>query len=122
MKKIISKNESRILRKQRFKLKVRGTETKPRLVVFKSLKNIYVQLIDDEKHNTIFSLSTLSKEYFGTLKSKKNKDAAKKIGEIIAEKSLEKGIKNVVFDRNGYKYHGKIKIFADTARSKGLIF
>ncbi len=122
MKKMISKNETRILRKQRFKSKVRGTETKPRLVVFKSLKNIYVQLIDDEKHNTIFSLSTLNKEYFGKLKSKKNKDAAKKIGEIIAEKSLEKGIKNVVFDRNGYKYHGKIKIFADTARSKGLIF
>jgi large subunit ribosomal protein L18 len=122
MKKMISKNETRILRKQRLKSKVRGTETKPRLVVFKSLKNIYVQLIDDEKHNTIFSLSTLNKEYFGKLKSKKNKDAAKKIGEIIAEKSLEKGIKNVVFDRNGYKYHGKIKIFADTARSKGLIF
>jgi large subunit ribosomal protein L18 len=122
MKKIISKNKNRIFRKQRLKGKVSGTESKPRLVMFKSLKNIYVQLIDDEKQNTILSLSTLNKEYFGKLKSKKNKDAAKKIGEIIAEKSLEKGIKNVVFDRNGYRYHGNVKLFADTARSKGLIF
>ncbi len=122
MIKIISKNKNRMLRKQRVKERMHGTEAKPRLVVFKSLKNIYVQLIDDDKQQTILSMSTLNKEYFGKLKSKKNKDAAQKIGEIVAEKSIEKGIKRVVFDRNGYKYHGKIKLFADTARQKGLIF
>lgn len=122
MIKIISKNKNRMLRKQRVKERMHGTEAKPRLVVFKSLKNIYVQLIDDDKQQTILSMSTLNKEYFGKLKSKKNKDAAQKIGEIVAEKSIEKGIKRVVFDRNGYKYHGKIKLFADTARQKGLLF
>ncbi len=122
MIKIISRNKNRLLRKQRTKDKVRGTGSKPRLVIFKSLKNIYVQLIDDEKQSTILSVSTLNKEQFGKLKSKKNKDAAKKIGELVAEKLLEKGIKKVVFDRNGYKYHGKVKFFADAARQKGLIF
>jgi len=111
-----------LLRKRRTKKKVFGTATRPRLVIFKSLKYLYVQLIDDENQHTMLSLSTLNKEYFGELKSKKNKEAAKVLGEKVAEKSLEKGIKQVVFDRNGYKYHGKLKIFADTARSKGLIF
>ncbi|MGB9735240.1 MAG: 50S ribosomal protein L18 [bacterium] len=122
MIKVLSRNKIRMLRKKRSKGKVFGTAIRPRMVIFKSLKHIYVQLIDDEKQHTVLSLSTLNKEYFGDLKSKKNKQAAERIGEKIAEKSLEKGIKQVVFDRNGYKYHGKIKIFADTARSKGLIF
>lgn len=122
MIKIISRNKKRLFRKQRVKEKMHGTEAKPRLVVFKSLKNIYAQLIDDEKQHTIFSISTLSKEYFGKFKSKKNKEAAQKMGELVAEKSIEKGIKQVIFDRNGYKYHGKVKLFADTARQKGLIF
>ena len=76
MIKTIGKNKNRIFRKQRLKGKVSGTESKPRLIMFKSLKNLYVQLIDDEKQNTILSLSTLNKEYFGKLKSKKNKAAA----------------------------------------------
>lgn len=122
MIKVLDRNKIRILRKQRMKGKIFGTEARPRLVIFKSLKHLYVQLIDDEKQHTLLSLSTLNKEYFGELKSKKNKEAARILGEKIAEKSLEKGIKQVVFDRNGYKYHGKLKIFADTARSKGLIF
>lgn len=122
MIKTTSRNKTRLLRKERTKDKVRGTGSKPRLVIFKSLKNIYAQLIDDEKQQTVLAVSTLNEKQFGKLKSKKNKDAAKKIGELVAEKSLEKGIKNVVFDRNGYKYHGKIKIFADAARSKGLLF
>ncbi len=122
MIKITSKNKHRLERKGRTKGKITGTEAKPRLVIFKSLRNIYVQVIDDQKQHTLLSLSTLNEEYFGKLKSKKNKEAAKKIGEMIAAKSLEKGIKSVVFDRNGYKYHGNVKLFADTARSKGLIF
>ncbi len=122
MIKVISKNKKRLVRKQRAKDKVRGTKTKPRLMIYKSLKNIYVQLIDDEEQRTIFAFSTLNKEYFGSIKNKKNKEAAKKIGELIAEKLLGNGIKNIVFDRNGYRYHGKIKLLADAAREKGLIF
>ncbi len=122
MIKKISRNTNRLLRKSRTKGKIVGTESRPRLVIFKSLKNIYAQVIDDQKQHTLLSLSTLNDEYFAKLKSKKNKDAAKKIGEMIAEKTIEQGIKNVVFDRNGYKYHGNIKLFADAARSKGLIF
>lgn len=122
MIKMLNRNKVRMLRKKRIKGKTFGTATRPRMVIFKSLKHIYVQLIDDEKQHTLLSLSTLNKQYFSDLKSKKNKQAAQKIGEKIAETSLEKGIKQVVFDRNGYKFHGKVKIFADAARSKGLIF
>ncbi|MCL5276903.1 MAG: 50S ribosomal protein L18 [Deltaproteobacteria bacterium] len=122
MIKVISKNKNRIFRKGRTREKIHGTEAKPRLVVFKSLKNIYVQLVDDEKGHTMFSISTLDKKKFGGLKSKKNKEAAQKIGQLVAQELIEKGIKQVVFDRNGYKYHGKIKLFADTARQKGLVF
>ena len=122
MIKRISKNEKRIDRKSRSREKLRGTHEKPRLVVFKSLKNVYVQLIDDEKQSTILSMSTLNNEDFAGLKSRKNKKAMQKIGEMTAQKSIESGIKKIVFDRNGYKYHGNIKLFADTLRSKGLIF
>ncbi len=122
MIKVISRNKNRIFRKLRTKERLQGTEARPRLVVYKSLKNLYAQLVDDEKGHTIFSLSTLDKKKFGVLKSRKNKQAAQKMGQLVAKELIERGIKQVVFDRNGYKYHGKIKLFADTARQKGLLF
>ena len=122
MKKVISKNTKRLLRKHRITARLHGTASKPRLVIFKSLKYIYVQMIDDEQQNTIASFSTHEDNYFNKLKSRKNKDAAKMLGEMAGNKAIELGIKQVIFDRNGYKYHGNVKIFAEAARKKGLVF
>ncbi|OGL47739.1 MAG: 50S ribosomal protein L18 [Candidatus Schekmanbacteria bacterium RBG_13_48_7] len=102
--------------------KIRGSAERPRLSIYKSLKNIYIQLIDDERGCTLSSASTLSPEFKAVLKTGANKTAAKKIGEIIAEKALAKEINKIVFDRSGYLYHGCIKIIADTLREKGIIF
>jgi large subunit ribosomal protein L18 len=94
----------------------------PRLNVYKSLNNIYAQVIDDTKGNTLVSASTLDPSLKETLKNGGNLDAAKQVGTLVAKKALEKGIKNVVFDRGGYVYHGKIKALADAARAAGLEF
>ena len=101
---------------------IRGTVEQPRLNVFRSLKHIYVQAIVDTTGETLTSASTLSPELQGGLKSKGNAEAAKKVGELIAKKCLEKGIQKVVFDRNGYLYHGRVKALAEAARTGGLIF
>jgi large subunit ribosomal protein L18 len=106
---------------QRIRKKVSGTETIPRLCIYKSLNNIYAQIIDDTNSNTLVSASTLEED-FKDLGSKTNIDAARRVGMRIAEKAQEKGIKTVVFDRNGYKYHGGVAAFADAAREKGLEF
>jgi len=95
---------------------------RPRLNVFRSLKNIYAQAIEDTAGKTLASASTLSPELKGMLRYPGNIDAAKKVGELIAKKCLEKGIQKVVFDRNGYLYHGRIKALAEAARTSGLIF
>ena len=101
--------------------KVRGTEQRPRLCVFKSARHIYAQLIDDLSQRTIATATTLSKEIkLGG--GKGNKEAAKAIGTLIAKKSLDKGIEKVVFDRNGFLYHGRVKALADAAREEGLKF
>jgi len=113
---VISRNKLRLHRKKRVRAKVFGTSQKPRLAVFKSLKNIYVQLIDDEKGNTLVSIDV------NKIKAKNNLEGAKKMGKLLAEKCLKKKIKNVVFDRAGYKFHGKIKALADGAREGGLKF
>ncbi len=107
-------------RKQRVRKKVFGTSARPRMSVFRSLKNISVQVIDDETANTLASASS----YEGTFKEKpgSNCDVAKAIGEVIAERATSKGVKEVVFDRNGCRYHGRIKALADAAREKGLKF
>ncbi|MCX7878770.1 MAG: 50S ribosomal protein L18 [Ignavibacteria bacterium] len=109
--------------KFKIKKKISGTPERPRLVVFRSLNNIYAQLIDDTTGKTLVSVSTLSKDVKGSLKDKKRKtDQSVLVGKRIAELALQKGIKKVVFDRNGYLYHGRVKAVADSAREGGLEF
>ena len=111
-------------RRQRIRFRIRktisGSATKPRLSVFRSNKEIYAQLIDDVKHVTIMSVSSLSKELKDQKLSKTDK--SKEVGKLIAKKALDAGIDTVVFDRNGYLYHGRIKALADSARENGLKF
>ena len=119
---MISKRDKaakRVARQKRVRAKVTGTEARPRLCVFRSLNNIYAQLIDDTKGVTIASASTLDKE----VKTKaSNIEAAKEVGTLIAKRAAEKKIETVVFDRNGYLYHGKVKALAEAAREAGLKF
>jgi large subunit ribosomal protein L18 len=112
----------RFRRKLRVRKKVRGTEERPRLTVYRSLKHIYAQVINDITGQTLASASTLSKELQGTLKTTGNINAAQAVGELVALKAMEQGIKKVVFDRNGFLYHGRIKKLAEAARQKGLEF
>lgn len=114
-----SKNEARLKIQNRVRAKVKGTTERPRLCVFRSLNNIYVQAIDDTKGVTIASASTLDKE----VKTKaSNVAAATEVGTLIAERLKAKKITTVVFDRNGYLYHGKVKAVAEAAREAGLEF
>ena len=108
-------------RKKRVKSRIQGTSERPRLNVFRSLKHIYAQAIEDMTGKTLVSASTLSPELKGSLRNTGNVEAAKKVGELIAKKCLEKGIQKVVFDRNGNLYHGRVKALAEAARSSGLI-
>lgn len=112
----LSRNKSRLQRKRRIRAKVRGTEAVPRLAVFKSLKGIWAQVIDDQIGKTLFSVSSKS------TKIKNDLAGAKKIGIALAEKCTEKKIEKIVFDRAGYKYHGKVKALAEGAREGGLKF
>ena len=116
------KTSSRLKRKKRVRSHIKGTDGRPRLNIFRSLKHIYAQAIVDSTGNTLVSASTLSPELKGSLRYSGNIEAAKKVGELIAQKCLEKGIREVVFDRSGYLYHGRIKALAEAARIKGLIF
>ncbi len=119
---MISKRDKaakRVARQKRVRAKVTGTEARPRLSVFRSLNNIYAQLIDDTKGVTIASASTLDKE----VKTKaSNIEAAKEVGTLIAKRAAEKKVETVVYDRNGYLYHGKVKALAEAAREAGLKF
>jgi large subunit ribosomal protein L18 len=116
----VDRNAVRKRRHARVRKKIFGTAERPRLNVFRSNKHIYAQIIDDMKAVTIVSASTLDKEF--DLESTGNIEAAKKVGELVAKRALEKGIKKVVFDRGGYLYHGRIKALADAAREAGLEF
>ncbi|BBW98176.1 MULTISPECIES: 50S ribosomal protein L18 [Geobacillus] len=116
----VDRNAVRKKRHARIRKKIFGTAERPRLSVFRSNKHIYAQVIDDTKSATIVSASTLDKEF--TLDSTNNIEAAKKVGELVAKRALEKGIKQVVFDRGGYLYHGRVKALADAARETGLEF
>lgn len=111
-----SRNKLRLHRKRRIRAKVFGTAKRPRLAVFRSLKNIYVQIIDDEKGATLVAAN------LSEIKGKNNLESAGKIGELIAKKCQEKKITEIVFDRSGYKYHGKVKALAEGARKGGLKF
>jgi large subunit ribosomal protein L18 len=117
-----SKNETRLLRHRRVRKKIQGNVERPRLNVYRSLNHIYVQVIDDTSGQTLVAASTLDAELKEKLKSGGNKEAAKAVGELAARKCLDKGIDNVVFDRGGYLYHGRIKALADGAREAGLKF
>jgi len=102
---------------------ISGTAQKPRLTVFRSLTNVYVQLIDDQNSVTLASASSLSKEIKDEIQNVKSKaEKGKKVGELLAKKAIEKGISTVVFDRSGYRYHGRIKAVAEGAREGGLKF
>jgi len=116
------KYELRARRKRRIRSVISGTPERPRLTIYKSLRNIYAQVIDDTRGHTLAALSTLSPGLRDKFKGKKNLEVARALGEKFGEILNEKGIKKVVFDRNGYKYHGKLKAFADAVRAKGIDF
>jgi len=115
-----SKNYVRKRIHSRVRKKISGTAEQPRLNVYRSNKNIYAQLIDDRAGTTLVSASTQDKEL--TLDSTANVEAASKVGELIATRAKDKGIKSVVFDRGGYPYHGRVKAVAEGAREAGLEF
>ena len=116
------KVEARLRRKKRVRKKVKGTPERPRLSVFRSLRHTYAQVIVDTTGETLASASTLSSEIRGNVARTGNTEAAKKVGELIARKSIEKGIKTVLFDPDGYLFLGRVKALADAARENGLIF
>src|SRR5689334_1446938 len=109
-------------RKLRIRQRIEGTTERPRLSVFRSAKHIYAQVVDDTKGTTLAHASTLSRDVRGEVTESKKTDAAKKVGQTIAKLLLAKGIQKVVFDRNGYLYHGRIRALADAAREAGLTF
>jgi large subunit ribosomal protein L18 len=119
----ISRAKARLRRRKKVRKKVRGTPERPRLSVFRSSKHIYAQIIDDTLDRTLVDASSLSKEIQPQILGKGgNKEGASIVGESIAKRALEKGIKRVIFDRNGFLFHGRIKVLADTAREHGLEF
>ena len=120
MIKKVSRSEAREARHRRVRAKVNGTKDIPRLNVFRSARNISVQIIDDEQGVTLVSASSLDKDL--KLTNGGNIEAAKKVGEAVAKKAKKAGITHVVFDRGGYLYHGRVKALADAARENGLEF
>ena len=114
------RQKSRVKRHLRVRKKISGTAQRPRLAVYRSEKNIYAQVIDDVARITLVSASSVDKAFEQKIGS--NKDAAKLVGKMIAERALEKGIEEVVFDRGGYVYHGRVQILAEGAREAGLKF
>jgi large subunit ribosomal protein L18 len=115
------KNEERKIRARR-QNDIKGTKTKPRLVVYRSLSNVYAQLVDDVAGHTMFACNTLQPEIAKLVKGKTKKEAAAIVGEELAKKAVGKKIKECVFDRNGYIYHGRVQQVADGARKGGLVF
>ena len=122
MIKMAVKNKVRIRKHIRVRKKVQGTTARPRLNVFRSLKQIYAQVIDDTSGNTLVAASTLDEALKGKMANSGNKEAAREVGKLIAQKAIDKGIKTVVFDRGGYIYHGRVKELAEAARETGLEF
>ena len=119
---ILKKRAGRVRRKNSIRKNVFGTHERPRLTVFRSSKHIYVQIIDDLDGKTLVSTSTVAKDLRDKIKFGGNAEAAKAVGVHLAEKAVAAGITQVVFDRNGFRYHGRLKALADAAREKGLVF
>ncbi|MBN1285123.1 MAG: 50S ribosomal protein L18 [Anaerolineae bacterium] len=116
------RRNARLRRHQRVRATVSGTPERPRLNVFRSLSNIYAQVIDDEQGHTLAAASTIDREVRAAVEGKDKTDAAKVVGKLVAERALAAGITEVVFDRGGYKYHGRVKALAEGAREGGLKF
>lgn len=118
----LTRKESKQRRHRRVRGKVSGSEERPRLAVFRSNEHIYAQVIDDTKHHTIVAASSVEPDLKSNLSTGANQEASVQVGKLIAARSLEKGISQVVFDRGGNLYHGRIKALADAAREAGLEF
>lgn len=119
----MDKNKKRIARHgrhARIREKIKGTNSKPRLCVFRSLHHIYAQIIDDSQGNTLVSASTIDPEIRGHINSKKKIAQAELVGALVAKRAIDMGIKCVVFDRGGYKYHGRVQTLAEAVRKGGL--
>ena len=117
-----SRQETRVKKHDRIRNRFSGTAERPRLAVFRSNNHMYAQIIDDTVGNTLVAASTLDKDVKDKLEKTDNTEAAKYLGTVVAKKALEKGIKEVVFDRGGFIYHGKVAALADAAREAGLQF
>ena len=112
----------RLARHRRVRRKVRGTEQRPRLSVFRSLRHIHAQIVDDSKGVTLVAASSVEPEVAEQRQRKPKSEASRLVGRLVASRAAAKGIKQVVFDRGGYKYHGRAKVLADAAREGGLVF
>lgn len=117
-----SRSEARVKKHNRLRNRFAGTADRPRLAVFRSNNHMYAQIIDDSVGNTLIAASTLEKDVKAELDKTNNVEAAAKLGEVIAKKALDKGITNVVFDRGGFIYQGKVQALAESAREAGLKF
>ena len=113
---------ARLSRKRRIRKKIGGSGERPRLSVFRSARHIYAQIVDDLQGHTLVAASTLSKEIREKLSGLKKSETAKEVGKLLAAKAQEKGISQVVFDRNGFLYHGRVKAVAESCREHGLSF
>ena len=122
MKKTKTPHAARIRRHRRVRRSLSGTPARPRMAVFRSLTHIYVQVVDDSSGHTLVAASDLEADVRSQRDGKKKSQIAEKVGDTIARKAVEKGIKTVVFDRGGYKYHGRVKALAEAARKGGLSF
>ena len=122
MLKKADKNANRLQRHKRVRRKITGTTQRPRVRVFRSSNNIYAQIIDDANRVTLTAASSLDAEVKGAVNHGGNKEAAKMVGAMIAKRAIEKGITEVVFDRGGYLYHGRVQVLAEAAREAGLKF
>lgn len=116
------RNNRRVMRHLRVRNKISGSSTRPRLAVFRSLKHVYAQIIDDTHGMTLASTSTLDQNIKAEKEGKSKTDISELVGTNMAKQAKKKGIKQVVFDRGGYKYHGRVKVLAEAARKGGLIF
>ena len=116
------RTQARLKRKKRIRKTIVGTQLRPRLCVFRSARHIYAQVVDDTQGQTLAAASSLEKTVQASTDSKNKKSAANLVGKLVAERALEKGVKQIVFDRNGFLYHGRVKAVSDGARETGLEF
>ena len=116
------RQQARLKRKKRIRKKIFGTLQRPRLSVFRSARHIYAQVVDDAAGQTLAAASTMDKEAASWPKFENKVEAAKLVGKLVGERALGKGIKEIVFDRNGFLYHGRIKSLSEGAREAGLVF